>query len=203
LRSARVRFRKVLINDHDIARTVAMRKFPDKKISARDRGYKAVGRRPLAMSRDIADMINLVGLKLQQRWTELLDLQVDVLKIVPRWRFVSKLINSSASIVAYRRREISKIGQAASAVGKGRIGFKAKVCRRRLTVIEMGNGQDDVPEFDPVPLASSVDGLQVGPIVAAKRAVIHERVVIVADDLRMADTDESLDVIGVIRGSKL
>jgi hypothetical protein len=58
--TARVRFGKVLINDHNVARAVAVSEFSDQKISARHRGYEAVGRRTFAMSRDFAEMVNVV-----------------------------------------------------------------------------------------------------------------------------------------------
>src|SRR2546421_12527790 len=103
---------------------------------------------------------------------------------------MAELIYRRATIPTDGRREIGEVGQPAAAVSERRIGFEPQISRARFPIAEVGDGENYIPELDPMLLARTTDRFKVGPITLAHGAVIHERIVVVADYLRVAGGDE-------------
>src|SRR5215831_19622844 len=103
-----------------------MRKFADEEVVSTNAAEDAVGGRSFAARWNCADMIDVIGSQLKQRWGKFLHLQVDILQVVPGRGFISELVYGGATVIADCRSEISKVRQTATTVGQSGIDFEAK-----------------------------------------------------------------------------
>ena len=67
----------------------------------------------------------------------------------------------------------------------------------------MGHRQNNVPKIDPVFLAHGADCFQIGPIIPTNRSIVHQRIIVVTDDLWMAGRNESLQIFRIIGRGQL
>src|SRR2546423_1204581 len=104
-----------------------MRKITDEKIIAGNGTDEAVRGRRVRARRQGAEMVNLVQGELEKHRPEFLNLQIDILDRLPRWRLVTELIDWRSAIAADRRSKISEPGQAARAIGQRGVSFKTEV----------------------------------------------------------------------------
>ena len=84
-----------------------MRKFADEEVVSTNAAEDAVGGRSFAARWNCADMIDVIGSQLKQRWGKFLHLQVDILQVVPGRGFISELVYGGATVIADCRSEIS------------------------------------------------------------------------------------------------
>ena len=110
-------------------------------------------------------------IQLEQNRAELLNLQIDVLKIMPGRRFVSKLVNGSATIIANRGCKVGKVRQSPATIGERCIGLETQVCGGWLAVTKMRHSEDNIPEFDAVLFTGVSDGFEICPVAAANRTI--------------------------------
>src|SRR6266850_3882646 len=180
-----------------------MGKVADQKIVTTNRTDEAICRRRLAAGGNFSDVIDFVRGKLQQCGPEFLHLEVHVLEVTPGAGFIAELVNRRATVIPDLRREIGEIGKATTTVSECGVSLEPKVSRGRLAIIEMCDRENNIPEFQAMLFARTAHRFEIGPVVWAKRSIIHERIVVITDDARLAGGDESLEILGVVGGPEL
>ena len=118
-------------------------------------------------------------------------------------RSFAELVDRRGAIIANLRREVGEVRNAAAAVGQRAVNLKAQIRRRRLAIIEVRDREHDVPEREAVPFAGGAHRFEILPVALAERAVVHQRVMVVAQLGGLARGDEFLEMLIVARGAEL